>query len=142
MTHLASSELAVMNLIWQSTGRMTAREIREALYSDQAKAQHGTVQRLLQRLEEKGFVSRDKSLSVHFFSATVSREGYGGQQLETLADKLTSGSIAPLITNLVEQNKISEKDLQRIRGVLEQAKKTSDSNSSIHDENPMQGEQS
>ena len=120
--NLASSELAVMDLIWQSSGRMTAREIREALYPDQTKAQHGTVQRLLQRLEEKGFVTRDKGLSVHFFSAAISRESYGGQQLETLADKLTSGSIAPLITNLVEQNKISDSDLQRIRSVLEQLK--------------------
>lgn len=117
---LASSELAVMNLIWESSGRMTAREIREALYPDETKAQHGTVQRLLQRLEEKGFVTRDRSLSVHFFSAAISRESYGGQQLASLAEKLTSGSIAPLITNLVEQNKVSQKDLNRIRSVLEQ----------------------
>ena len=42
-----------MDLLWQND-RLTARQIRERLYSDAAKAQHGTVQRLLQRLEDNG----------------------------------------------------------------------------------------
>ena len=116
---LASSELAVMNLIWQAEDRVTAREIRESLYPDESRSQHGTVQRLLQRLEDKGFVKRDKSLAVHFFTAAISRETYAGQQLETLAERLTSGSIAPLITHLVEADRISAADIERIRSVLD-----------------------
>ena len=92
---LANAELAVMDLLWQKNDRMTAREIREQLYPDERKAQHGTVQRLLQRLEEKGYVDRDRSIAVHFFAQAISREAYAGQQLESLADKLTSGSFAP-----------------------------------------------
>lgn len=117
---LANAELAVMNLLWDnSPDRMTAREIREQLYPDKTKAQHGTVQRLLQRLEEKGFISRDKSISVHFFSANVSRESYAGGQLESLAEKLTAGSFAPLITHLVEHKKISRKEIDKIRSILD-----------------------
>ena len=95
---LANAELAIMDLLWQSPDRMTAREIREQLYPDQRRPQHGTVQRLLQRLEEKGFLVRDRSIAVHFFSPAISREAYAGGQLESLAEKLTSGSVAPLIT--------------------------------------------
>jgi len=69
---LADAELAVMNLIWRNE-RLTAREIREQLYPDATKAQHGTVQKLLQRLEDKGYVERDRTLSVHFFSASIVR---------------------------------------------------------------------
>lgn len=114
---LANAELAVMDLLWEN-GRMTARDMREQLYSDASKAQHGTVQRLLQRLEEKGFVKRDRSLSTHFFSPLVSRDAYAGQQLEALADKLTAGSIAPLITHLVEEKKISREEIKRIRDIV------------------------
>lgn len=114
---LANAELAVMDLLWQQD-RLTAREIREQLYPDASKAQHGTVQRLLQRLEDKGFVQRDRSLAIHFFSPLVSRQTYAGQQLESLADKLTAGSFAPLITHLVEQKKISADELARIRDIL------------------------
>ena len=121
MTHipLANAELAIMDLLWQ-TGRMTARQIREKLYPDTSKAQHGTVQRLLQRLEEKGYVKRDRSLVVHLFSATISRKAYAGGQLESLAAKLTAGSLAPLITHLVEQKKISHQDIERIRAILDE----------------------
>jgi predicted transcriptional regulator len=72
---LANAELAVMDLLWQND-RMTARQIREQLYTDTTKAQHGTVQRLLQRLEDKGFVERDRSLAIHFFSPLVSRHNH------------------------------------------------------------------
>lgn len=115
---LANSELAVMNLLWQND-RLTARKIREQLYPDATKAQHGTVQKLLQRLENKGYVERDRNLAVHLFSASISRQTYAGQQLESLADKLTAGSFAPLITHLIEQKKISRDEINRIRAILD-----------------------
>jgi BlaI family penicillinase repressor len=115
---LANSELAVMNLLWQNE-RLTAREIREQLYPDATKAQHGTVQKLLQRLEDKGYVERDRNLAVHLFSAVISRQTYAGRQLESLADKLTAGSFAPLITHLIEQKKISRDEINRIRAILD-----------------------
>jgi len=115
---LANAELAVMELLWEND-RMTARQIREQLYPDATKSQHGTVQRLLQRLEDKGYVDRDRSLSIHFFSAAVSRQTYAGQQLQSLADRLTAGSIAPLITHLVQQQKISREEIRRLRAILD-----------------------
>ncbi|MHC4942879.1 MAG: BlaI/MecI/CopY family transcriptional regulator [Planctomycetota bacterium] len=115
---LANAELAVMDLLWQQN-HMTARQIREELYPDATRAQHGTVQRLLQRLEDKGYVERDRSLSVHLFSAAVSREAYASSQLETLAAKLTGGSLAPLITHLMEEKKISSAEIKRLREILD-----------------------
>ena len=106
-----------MDFLWQND-RLTAREIREQLYPDATKAQHGTVQRLLQRLEDKGYVERDRSMFVHLFSAAISRRTYAGQQLESLADKLTSASFAPLITHLVEKKKISRDEIEWIRAIL------------------------
>jgi len=115
---LTNAELAVMNLLWKND-RLTAREIREQLYPDATKAQHGTVQKLLQRLEDKGYVERDRRLFVHLFSATISRQTYAGRQLESLADKLTASSFAPLITHLVEKKKISRDEIDRIRAILD-----------------------
>ena len=116
---LANAELAVMELLWER-GSLTARAIREALYADAGKAQHGTVQRLLQRLEDKGFVVRDRDLPVHVFGPTITREAYAGGQLETLADKLTGGSIAPLLTHLIEQHRISGDEIERLRQILDE----------------------
>jgi len=115
---LANAELAVMDLLWNED-RLTARHIREQLYPGSTKAQHGTVQRLLQRLEDKGFVDRDRELPVHLFSTLISRDAYAGSQLETLADKLTGGSLAPLITHLMDEKKISREEIKRLRQILE-----------------------
>ena len=117
---LANAELAVMNLLWQHD-RLTARQIRERLYPDATKAQHGTVQRLLQRLEDKGYVERDRNLPVHLFSAALSRQSYAGSQLESLAAKLTGGSLAPLITHLVEEKRIPQEEMDQIRAILDES---------------------
>jgi BlaI family penicillinase repressor len=82
---LANAELGVMDLLWQDE-QLTARQIRDLLYAGATKAQHGTVQKLLQRLEDKGYVTRDRSLSVNMFAAAITRQTYAGQQLESLAD--------------------------------------------------------
>ncbi len=115
-----------MELLWESQ-RLTARHLREELYPAANKAQHGTVQRLLQRLEDKGYVARDRDLPVHLFSAAISREEYAGSQLESLAEKLTGGSIAPLVTHLVEQKKLSGEEITRLGKVFDGDSKTGDS---------------
>jgi len=120
ISHLANSELAVMELLWQQS-EMTARAIREQLYPDAAKAQHGTVQRLLQRLEEKGCVQRDSALSVHLFSSNFSQQAYAANQLEALTSRLTGGSIAPLITHLMAEKKISSTEIKRLRKILDES---------------------
>jgi len=118
---LANAELAVMELLWESSP-LTAREIREELYPDAQSSQHGTVQRLLQRLEDKGFVERDRTLAVHLFSAAIGRREYAGSQLESLAEKLTGGSLAPLLTQLMEEKKLSRAEIDKLRRVLDERK--------------------
>ena len=117
---LANAELAVMEQLW-GTDRLTAKQLQERLYPDAQRSQHGTVQRLLQRLEEKGLARRDRSLPVHYFEATISREAYAGGQLETPTRRLTSGSIAPLISHLVENGRIDSGELKRLRSILDSA---------------------
>lgn len=119
---LANAELAVMKRLWERD-RWTARDLREELYPGSTRAQHGTVQRLLQRLEDKGFVDRDRALPVHLFSAAISREAYASGQLESLAERLTGGSIAPFITHLLDEKKISKAEIQRLREILDDAKR-------------------
>ena len=115
---LPNAELAVMDLLWQND-RLSSREIREKLYPEASKSQHGTVQKLLQRLEDRGYVERDRSLSVQLFSSVVSRRTYACSQLESLAADLTGGSLAPLITHLIEEKKISRQEINRLRAILD-----------------------
>ena len=118
MLPLPNAELAVMELLWRR-GRLTSRDIIDELYPDVTRPQHGTVQRLLQRLEDKGYVARDRELGVNAFTPTLSRESYATGQLEVLAKRLTGGSLAPMLTRLVEHNKLPRAEIERLRRILE-----------------------
>ena len=116
---LPNAELAVMELLWRK-GRLTARQILEQLYPDVARPQHGTVQRLLQRLRAKGLVVRTRDLGVNVFSPAIAREDYASEQLESLANRLTQGSLVPMITRLVEDNRLSPAEIDKLRRLLEE----------------------
>jgi len=119
MSSLPNAELSVMELLWRK-GRLTARQILERLYPDVGKPQHGTVQRLLQRLRAKGFVVRERDVGVNVFSAAISREEYASGQLESLANRLTQGSLVPMITRLVEDNRLTPAEIEKLRRILEE----------------------
>jgi predicted transcriptional regulator len=115
---LANAELSMMELLWDH-GNLSARQIQGKLYGESDRSQHGTVQRLLQRLEDKELVEREKVGVANVFSACISREQYAGSQLESLVDRLTGGSIAPLLSHLVDQKRLSRAELRRLREILD-----------------------
>jgi BlaI family transcriptional regulator, penicillinase repressor len=115
---VTDAELAVLQLLWDR-GALTAREIREELYPSDTPSNHGTIQKLLQRLEAKKLVGRDRSSFVHVFKPLISREDLAGRQLDALAEKLTEGSLVPFILHAVGSRKLSAKDREQIRRMLE-----------------------
>ena len=114
---VTDAELAVLKILWQR-GPLTAKAITNAIYPDGAESEFASVHSFLQRLERKGLVDRNRSSYVHSFSATVSQADVAGQELETLAARLGEKSIAPLIMQLVEQKRLSEKEVAEIRKLL------------------------
>ncbi len=48
----------------------------------------------------------------------MSRSEFSGRQLEYMADKLTDGSLAPFIMHLVKGKRLSKKEKEDIRKLL------------------------
>jgi BlaI family transcriptional regulator, penicillinase repressor len=111
------AELAILKLLWDG-GPLSARDIRDQLYPAGTPSDNATVQTLLQRLERKKLVTRDRTSFAHSFSAAVTREELAGDQLEALAAKLTDGSMVPFILHAVSSQKLSPKERQEIRELL------------------------
>jgi predicted transcriptional regulator len=118
LPHVTDAELAILRLLWDF-GALTARQLREHLYPAGTPSDHATVQKLLQRLEDKGYVRRDRSAFAHSFTARVSRERLAGAELESLAEKLADGSLVPFITHLAKRTKLTEEERREIRTLLE-----------------------
>jgi predicted transcriptional regulator len=118
---VTDAELAVLHVLWER-GPATRRQITDALYPGGGPAHYTTVQKLLERLEEKGHVSVDRGQAVRVFSATVERDRLIGQlinrRLRTVAEKLCGGSLTPLLMNLVRSGPLSPAELAELQALV------------------------
>ena len=115
---VTDTELAILDVLW-NRGQCAVRDIVAELYDTHTATLHMTVKSLLERLEAKGYVACDKSGFAHRFSAVVSREEYVGQQLKQLADSHFDGAVAPMLLTLVDRIKLSRKDREAIRKIID-----------------------
>ncbi len=114
-------ELAVLEVLWQR-GAATIREITEEVYGEVSTTTYATVQKLLERLEKKGCVTRSRKPSAHVFRAKVDRSDLLDQGLEDLAEKLCDGSLTPILIHLVEHTKLKKRDLEILRRLIADTK--------------------
>ena len=84
---VTEAELAILQTLWDRDPA-TIRHLVDEVYGQDGVSVYATVQKLLERLESKGFVSRDRSGSVHVFRAAVGREELIGRRLRAVADTL------------------------------------------------------
>jgi BlaI family transcriptional regulator, penicillinase repressor len=115
---VTEAELAVLQALWDK-GPATIRHLAEATYEQVGASQYATVQKLLDRLEVKGCVARDRREGVHVFRAAIDREELIGRRLRAVADKLCGGSLTPLLTHLVNAEPLSEQDRSMLRSLIE-----------------------
>jgi predicted transcriptional regulator len=114
---ITDTELDLLKVLW-SDQPLTARVIAGRLYGEENSSAIGTVQKLIQRLEEKELVVRDRREPVHRFSTLVTREAVAGMQLQLLAEKLSDGSLSPFIMHLVQAERLSKKEKEALRRLL------------------------
>lgn len=114
---VTDKELEVLQIIWEH-GPSPIRPLAERLYGDAAAASYATVQKLLERLEAKDLVARDRSAMTHVFSARINREAFIGGRLRAMADKLCGGSLTPVLTHLLQTEKLSAPERKALRKLL------------------------
>ena len=84
---VTDTELSILEVIWDKESA-TIRQIADELYHEGTTGEYGAVQSLLERLEAKGYVRRDRSSFAHVFSAAIERSDLIGQRLQALAEKM------------------------------------------------------
>jgi len=115
---VTAKELDILQFLWNHSPA-TIKTLRDALYPGGDTAEYATVQKLLERLEEKGFVQRHRTGPAHTFSPLVDRDELIGRRLRDMAEKLCGGSLTPLLTHLVRQQSLSESERQQLRELID-----------------------
>jgi predicted transcriptional regulator len=121
---ITETELAILQALWDRSPA-TIRQLTDALYPKGGASHYATVQKLLERLEAKGFVDRDRSAAVHTFSAVLGRDELISRRLQSMAEKLCGGSLATLLTQLVTARPLTPEELTALRSLIDKLEASS-----------------
>jgi BlaI family penicillinase repressor len=116
---ITESELAVLRILWDRE-TSTIRQLTDVLYPQGEAAQYATVQKLLDRMEAKGYVRRDRTMFVHVFRSVLDRDELIGRRLRSLAEMLCDGSLTPLLTHLARAKDLTDDDRLALRAIVEE----------------------
>jgi len=115
MIAFTGRELDIMAVLWER-GPSTAAEVRERLKDELA---YNTVLTMLRILEDKGHVGHTERGRTHVYHPLVDREAAGVSAIERLVETVFGGSEDLLLTHLVRDQKLSRKQLERLRKLLD-----------------------
>jgi predicted transcriptional regulator len=115
---VTDAELALLQALWDQ-GPMTIRQLVERVYGQEGTSVYATVQKLLERLEAKACVVRDRSEPVHVFAPAIGRDELIGRRLRAVADALCGGSLTPLLTQLVQGGELTARDRSELRSLID-----------------------
>jgi BlaI family penicillinase repressor len=118
---VTEAELAVLRQLWEQ-GPQTIRQLTAALYAGDD-AQYSTVKKLLERLEAKDCVRRDRSEAVHVFAAAIDREDLVDRRLREVAEALCDGSITPLLTHAARHKRLTKEQREMLRTLIDDLEK-------------------
>jgi predicted transcriptional regulator len=116
---VTDAELAVMQALWDQ-GPATIRQLTDVIYPRGTDIHYATVQKLLDRLEAKGHVARDRSSHAHIFTAATNRDVLVGQRLRVMAEQLCGGLMGPLLTHLVKAEALTPEERRELRALIDE----------------------
>ena len=119
MKPLTRAELEVMNILWDGDGGMTVHEIVAG--HEEPQPAYTTVATFLKILEAKGYVEHRRREMVgrtFCFYPQLSRQKYLTQVVGDVRDTLFGRSAKNLLHFLVEEEELSEADLQDILAMM------------------------
>lgn len=121
---LPDSELNVMKVIWNSREPIGIGKIMEILENEKNWSR-STIQVLLVRLEEKGFITCKKNGRLKFYFPLIEEEIYCAKETKSFLDHFYNSSYKNLIATLVQDNTIQEEDIEDIINIIRNSKKGS-----------------
>jgi len=116
---LGTAELEVLKTLWDE-GPATVREVMNHLHERGRKVAYTTVLTFLTRLEQKGYVTSDKSGMAYVYRAKVTREKVSKSRLRSLLAELYDGAAAPLVLQLVRDERFTREELDQLQGLIEE----------------------
>ncbi len=119
---LSARQLEIMNVVW-ARGKATVAEVWEEMAARHSLARN-TVQTLMTRLEEKGWLGHLEDGPAFRYFARRRREATLREMVEQMVDVAFAGSADSLVMALLESRGVSADEAERIRAMIAQAERS------------------
>lgn len=116
---LTDAQREIMEVVWDR-GEVTVTEVRDALAAKRDLARN-TVQTMIVRLEERGWLKHRERGRTFVYSANRPRVTSLGAKVAQMVDRLFAGSAEEMVTALLEYRGLSTDEAERIREMIEDA---------------------
>lgn len=114
---LTEVELEFMSCLWD-LGSGTVRDVLGQL-SDDRKLAYTSGATIMRILEQKGFVTSEKTAKTFVYRPVLQKDDYQSRSLRNLSEKLFDDTPVSLVARLVDDYDLSEDDLGKIRALLD-----------------------
>lgn len=109
-------ELAILKLLWQA-GELNAREIHRAIEDDFGWS-YSTVRTVLERMADKGLISKMAVDGVNVYEAEVTKVAMLGRMIADFSKRVLELDTAPAAAFFSESKLLSEEELAELEAVL------------------------
>lgn len=117
---LAAGEIEILEMLWQRQP-VSIAEAHEALGQ---RVGYTTVQTRLNRLVEKGIVSRSAERPARY-SAAIGPADVSRRDLDVLVERVNAGRVVPLVAQLVRDRTLSAAEILELKQLIDEAERKS-----------------
>lgn len=120
LPQISEAEFEVMKIVWKyapiSTNEITEKLLQTTSWSPK------TIQTLIKRLVTKGVLTYEKQSRVFVYTPTVKGNEYINQESNSFLNRYYDGDITAMVSAYVENDRLSEAELDTLRALLSQKK--------------------
>ncbi|MFB0517576.1 MAG: BlaI/MecI/CopY family transcriptional regulator [Candidatus Neomarinimicrobiota bacterium] len=116
---ITTVEWEIMEAVWELKDPVSVREVLEHVFRKGEKA-YTTVQTIMNNLEKKGFLRRQKIGLVNFYTPTKSRQQMVKAEMAALISRVFNGSVPALANYLIKSENLSLREIETLKALLEQ----------------------
>lgn len=120
MKELSGAEWHVLESLWEDSPKVGSQ-----IVTDMEKRKgwsRSTTLTMLRRMTEKGLVSCDSSGKMNHYTPLVGREEAAGKETDSFLKRVYQGSVSMLVNGFVERQKLTSRELEELRQILDRAK--------------------
>nr|UWI50610.1 BlaI/MecI/CopY family transcriptional regulator [Clostridioides difficile] len=124
LPQISEAEYQVMKIIWKyapiSTNEVIEKLVKTSKWSPK------TIQTMLLRLVKKGALTYEKSSRVFVYTPIVKEEEYVSTESSSFLNRFYNGTLNSMVLNFLENDKLSEDDIEELRNILDKRKTKED----------------